>query len=185
MRERATTSRRRCLAGSLLIARPALQEGTFRHTVILMSNHTREGAMGVVLNRPLQRTLGEMDGDYALGPLAGVPVFQGGPVQTDQMILAAWRLQDGGFQLHFGLDPAKATALAAEENMVLRAFLGYSGWSGGQLEGELRRSTWVTAPIPPDLMAHRHDETLWRAVLRTVSLEWKVMTQGPDDPTQN
>ena len=60
-----------------------------------------------MLNRPLHRTLGEMDGDYALGPLAAVPVFQGGPVQTDQMILAAWRLQDGGFQLHFGLDPTK------------------------------------------------------------------------------
>lgn len=185
MRERATTARRRCLAGSLLVARPELQEGTFRHTVILLSNHTREGAMGMVLNRPLHRTLGEMDGDYALGPLGGVPVFQGGPVQTDQMILAAWRLQDGGFQLHFGLDPARATALAAEENMVLRAFLGYSGWSGGQLETELRRDTWVTTPIPPNLMTHNHDETLWRAVLRTVSWEWKIVTEGPDDPSRN
>ena len=185
MRERATTARRRCLAGSLLVARPALQEGTFRHTVILLSNHTREGAMGMVLNRPLHRTLGEMDGDYALGPLAGVPVFQGGPVQTDQMILAAWRLQDGGFQLHFGLDPARATALAAEENMILRAFLGYSGWSGGQLETELRRDTWVTTAIPPNLMTHNHDETLWRAVLRTVSWEWKIAAEAPDDPSRN
>lgn len=185
MRERTATARRRCLAGSLLVARPELLEGTFRHTVILMSNHTREGAMGVVLNRPLGKTLGEMDGDYALGPLAGVPVFQGGPVQTDQMILAAWRLQDGGFQLHFGLDPGRATALAAEENMVLRAFLGYSGWSGGQLEGELRRATWVTTAIPPDLMTHDHDETLWRAVLRTVSWEWKVRAETPDDPSKN
>jgi putative transcriptional regulator len=185
MRERTTTTRRRSLAGSLLVARPELIEGTFRHTVILMSNHTREGAMGVVLNRPLNRTLGEMDGEFALGPLAGVPVFQGGPVQTDQMILAAWRLQDGGFQLHFGLDPARATALATEEGMVLRAFLGYSGWSGGQLEGELRRTTWVTTPIPPDLMRHDHDESLWRAVLRTVSWEWKVMAEGPDDPSRN
>jgi putative transcriptional regulator len=185
MREHTATARRRCLAGSLLVARPELVEGTFRHSVILMSNHTREGAMGVILNRPLGKTLGEMDGDYALGPLANVPVFEGGPVQTDQMILAAWRLQDGGFQLHFGLDPAKATALAAEENMVLRAFLGYSGWSGGQLEGELRRATWVTTAIPPDLMRHDHDETLWRAVLRTVSWEWKIMAEGPDDPARN
>jgi putative transcriptional regulator len=184
MRERTATARRR-LAGSLLVARPALLEPTFRHTVILMSSHSREGAMGVVLNRPLGRSLGEMDGAFALGPLASVPVFLGGPVQVDQMILAAWRLQDDGFQLHFGLDPARATALAAEDNMVLRGFLGYSGWSGGQLEGELRRQTWVTTPIPPDLMAQNHDESLWRAVLRTVNWQWKIIADGPDDLSLN
>ena len=58
--------------------------------------------MGVVLNRPLDKRLGELGGDFALGPLAGVPLFKGGPVQTEQLILAAWQAQPEGFQLHLG-----------------------------------------------------------------------------------
>ena len=92
------------LAGSLLLAHPALNDPNFRRTVILMSTHDSDGAMGVVLNRPLGRRLGELNGDFSLGPLASVPVFRGGPVQTEQMMLAAWQPQGDAFRLHFGLE---------------------------------------------------------------------------------
>src|SRR6266496_1470471 len=99
------------LAGSLLLAHPSLRDPNFRRCVVLMSAHNAEGAMGVVLNRPLGKRLGEVSGDFALGPLASVPLFAGGPVQTEQLVLAAWQIRDDGFRLHFGVEPDKALQL--------------------------------------------------------------------------
>jgi len=185
MRERTKGAKPKSLAGSLLLAHPALKDASFRRTVILMSAHDKEGAMGVVLNRPMGRRLGELNGDFSLGPLASVAVFHGGPVQTEQLILAAWQTQDEGFKLYFGIEPEKAAQLATEEGMHLRAFLGYSGWTGGQLEGELKQKTWVVAPVPGDLMRHRQDDALWRAVLGGVGDEWRLLADEPDDTSRN
>ncbi len=185
MRERVKRTGSKSLAGSLLLAHPALKDPNFRHTVILMSAHNGEGAMGVVLNRPLGKRLGEFNGEFSLGPLASVPVFRGGPVQTEQIVLAAWQTHDEGFKLHFGLEPDKAAQLAAEEGMHLRAFLGYSGWSGGQLEKELKQDTWVVASVPGDLMSHPQDDGLWRAVLGGISLDWRLLADEPEDTGLN
>jgi len=185
MRASRSTSRPQSLAGSLLLAHPSLQESTFRHTVILLSAHHDDGAVGVVLNRPLGRNLGGVDGSFALGPLAEVPVFEGGPVQVDQLILASWRLTAAGFQMQFGLDPVAAAQQLGDEQTVVRAFRGYSGWSGGQLENELRQNTWATSRIPPDLMSLPHDERLWRSLLSGLDGPWPLLAGEPDDPSQN
>ena len=179
------------LAGSLLLAHPVLRDATFRRTAILMSSHDAEGAMGVVLNRPMNKRLGELGGDFALGPLVDVPVFDGGPVEKRQLILCAWRPEPGGdgdgesIQLLFGLDPDRAGELAGQEGVQVRAFLGYAGWSGGQLEGELARDTWVVADLEPELIRHRPDESLWRRVLSELAPQWRLLAGEPDDPTLN
>ncbi len=146
--------------------------------------------MGVVLNRPLNKRLGELGGDFALGPLSDVPLFDGGPVAKRQLILCAWRphTADGdgdGVQLLFGLDPERAASLAAEEGVQLRGFLGYAGWSGGQLEGELARDTWVVADLEPEIIRHRPDESLWRRVLSDIDPRWRLLAGEPDDPELN
>ncbi|MBL9187328.1 MAG: YqgE/AlgH family protein [Opitutaceae bacterium] len=177
--------KRDSLAGTLLLAHPAMKDPNFRRSVILMSAHTDEGAMGVVLNRPLGKRLGELSGDFALGPLASVPIYTGGPVQTDQLVLAAWQTRDDGFRLHFGIEPEKARELAADEATHLRAFLGYSGWSAGQLENEMKHKTWVVADVPDDLLAQAQDDTLWRTVLGREGAEWKLLAGEPEDPEAN
>ena len=184
MRERRKISRD-TLAGSLLLAHPAMKDPNFRHSVVLMSAHNAEGAMGVVLNRPLGKRLGELSGDFALGPLAGVPLFNGGPVQTEQLVLAAWQTRDDGFRLHFGIEPDKATQLLEEEGTHVRGFLGYSGWSAGQLENEMKAQTWVVVEVPEDLLAQSQDETLWRTVLGREGAEWRLLADEPEDPTTN
>lgn len=181
------------LAGTLLLAHPVLRDATFRRTAILMSSHDEQGAMGVVLNRPLNKRLGELGGDFAFGPLANVPVFDGGPVEKRQLIICAWRPQpsddgeDDGetLQLLFGLDPARAAELAGQEGVQLRAFLGYAGWSGGQLEGELERDTWVVADLEPEVVKHRPDESLWRRILGNLDPRWRLLASEPDDPGLN
>ena len=175
------------LAGSLLIAHPSLRDPNFRHTVILLSTHDGDGAMGVVLNRPTGKRLGELGTDFALGPLAGVPVFQGGPVQTEQLVLCAWRVHPAQteLQIMFGLNPEKAAAVLTEPGMQLRAYFGYAGWTGGQLERELADNAWVVGPVTPDTLAAEADESMWRGVLGRINHEWKLLADEPDDPELN
>jgi putative transcriptional regulator len=173
------------LAGSLLLAHPALRDSNFRRTVILMTADGKDGAMGVVLNRPLGKSLGTLGGDFALGPLADIPLFQGGPVQDSQLILAAWQSQPHGFQLHLGVEPEKAAALLGEKDTHIRAYFGYAGWSPGQLKNELKQNTWLVADAPRDLFAQPGDVTLWRTSLAREGDEWRLMAGEPEDPTQN
>jgi putative transcriptional regulator len=184
MRERRKISRD-TLAGSLLLAHPAMKDPNFRRSVVLMSSHNAEGAMGVVLNRPLGKRLGELSGDFALGPLASVPLFNGGPVQNEQLVLAAWQTRDDGFRLHFGVEPEKAVSLLEEEDTHVRGFLGYSGWSAGQLEKEMKMRTWVVVDVPEDLLTQSQDESLWRTVLGREGAEWRLLAEEPDHPEAN
>lgn len=185
MRDRGKTTPN--LAGSLLLAHPAMRDPNFRRSVVLLSAHGDDGAMGVVLNRPLGKQLGELNAQFAASTIAGVPVYQGGPVQTEQLILAAWRPEplEAGFKLYFGIDVDKATALQGEEGVRLRAFLGYSGWSKGQLENELRHNTWVITPVSTELLARNDGQGLWRAILGGLSPEWKLMADEPEDLSSN
>ena len=175
------------LAGSLLLAHPSLRDENFRRSVVLLSSHDQEGAVGVVLNRPLGLPLSDVDPVFALGPLSKVPVFSGGPVHPEQLLLCAWRIlpDEGGFRLHFGLDPSKAEELMAAHDLHFRAFLGYSGWSAGQLEKELEHHTWVVTGIPGDLGSYRPGEGLWRELLAGIDHEWKLLADEPDDPSAN
>jgi putative transcriptional regulator len=150
-----------------------------------MTAHGPEGAMGMVLNRPMNKRLGELSGDFALGQLSDVPLFQGGPVQTEQLILAAWRIHAEGFQLHLGIDPDKAGQLLSEEHMHLRAFFGYSGWGSGQLEKELERDSWIVAAAPADIFKQVGDVNLWRSVLGREGPEWRLLADEPENPEEN
>jgi putative transcriptional regulator len=184
MRE-SMRSKMESLAGSLLLAHPVLRDPNFRRTAVLMSTHGPEGAMGVVLNRPLGKRLGELKGDFALGPLSSTPIFTGGPVQTEQLILAAWQAREDAFQLHFGIDPEKAVQMLADESTRLRAYLGYSGWTAGQLENELECGTWIVASPPADLFERPMQEALWRSLLADEGDEWRLMVDEPEDPGKN
>lgn len=184
MRERRKDTKE-TLAGSLLLAHPVMRDPNFRRSVVLMSVHNAEGAMGVVLNRPMEKRLGELNGDFALGPLAGVPMFKGGPVHPEQLIIAAWQARPDGFRLHFGIEPDRAIQLLGEEGTHVRAFLGYSGWSAGQLEEEMKHNAWVVASVPEDLLSQPQTDLLWRTVLGREGAEWKLFAAEPDDPAEN
>lgn len=186
MRERRS-EKNTALAGSLLLAHPSMRDPNFRRTVVLLSAHDEKGAMGVVMNRPLGKRLGQLNAEFALSPLADVPLFQGGPVQTEQLLLCAWKFHadQSGFQLQFGIDPEKAGELLAEEGTHVRAFLGYAGWTGGQLENELEQNAWVVTPLVPEMMSEAPDDNLWRQILTGLDSNWKLLVDEPDDPSLN
>lgn len=185
MKERGPAKKK--FAGQLLLAHPALREPTFKRTVILLSSHDTEGAMGVVLNRPLNRQLGELSAGFALGPLAGVPVYQGGPVATDQLLLVSWQWlkAEAAFQLHFGLDPEKAAEQVGAPGLTIRAFFGYAGWSKGQLENELKHDTWIVTPVDGTQLEQADGTALWRHILGSLDPDLKFLATEPEDPTRN
>jgi len=187
MRERRTGTKTDSLAGQLLLAHPALRDPNFRRTVILLSVHNPDGAMGVVLNRPLDKQLGELNGDFALSPIAGVPVYYGGPVNPDQLIIVSWQWleSDSAFQLHFGIDPESAGSQIGTPGITFRAFMGYSGWSQGQLENEMKHDTWVTATVMGTELGENDGVGLWRNILGSIDPELKLLANEPDDPTVN
>jgi len=187
MRERPVPRPKQELAGQLLLAHPAMKDGNFRRAVVLMSAHGEDGAMGVVLNRPLGRQLGELEASFALGPLAGVPIYHGGPVETKQLILAAWRWLDDQetFQLHFGIEPERAEEMLGLPGVTVRAFLGYAGWGRGQLENEMKHQTWFVSPVASDVLGRCDGPDLWRLILGRMDPELKLLADEPEDPELN
>lgn len=184
MREKSSTLS--SLAGSLLLAHPALREGTFKRSVILMSAHDAQGSLGVIINRPLGRRLDDLSPDFALGPLGPVPLYQGGPVETEKLLLAAWRWEaSGDFELQFGVDPEKAGELISRPGYTVRGYLGYSGWSKGQLESEMRRNTWFVAAPAHYNLAAEDGSALWRMILGSLDPELKLLADEPENPALN
>jgi len=175
------------LAGQLLLAHPRMRDPNFARAVVLLTTHDPDSALGVVLNRRLPQTLGQLDAAFLKTPLAAVPLYQGGPVENEKLILAAWhfRSQTGEFEMKFGLDPEKASAMADVPGVTVRGFMGYSGWGRGQLEHEMSLGTWFTAPVGDYNLQAAEGVGLWRMVLGSLDPELKLLADEPDDPAMN
>lgn len=176
------------MAGSLLLAHPTMMDPNFRRSVVLLTAHSaEEGSLGVVVNRPLGKTLGEYDPGLGDSDLAGIPLYAGGPVASGQMILAAWKWapDDATFKLYFGIDGHKARALMQEQSGYrLYGFLGHAGWTEGQLDAELDEGAWFVTPLTQE-MDDLEGDAVWRAILSHESPEMRLLADEPDDPSVN
>jgi len=177
------------LAGSLLIAHPGLTEPNFNKSVVLISLHTSEdGAMGVVINRPLGKSLGDHKKDYAFSSLSDIPLYEGGPVNKEQVILIAWKMdrEHKDFKIYFGINPEKAEIMRRKEpTLVLRGFLGHAGWEKGQIEGEVKQNAWIVSPIDGSIILNDDGKILWQKILFRASPELRFLADIPEDPSVN
>jgi putative transcriptional regulator len=175
-------------AGSLLLAHPSLMDPNFRRAVILLSVHEEgEGSIGVIVNRPLGKTLGEFDPDLRGSPLGQVPLYEGGPVARDQLILSAWKYSEGEgtFKLYFGIDGEKAKRLIAKDPAFkLHGFLGHAGWTEGQLDSEIEQGSWVLSSSLP-LLQDDLAPVDWHELLCHERPELRLLADAPDDPSLN
>lgn len=176
-----------CLQGRLLLADPSLRDGVFDRSVILLAEHAAsEGAGGFILNHPTGRTVGDYLKGPEFAPLRHLAVHSGGPVAADQLTFSSfWWNPTLGLQWSFRIPVAEAAAQTHQPGRVVRAFVGWSGWSPGQLENELRRQSWFTADPQPDLLGQTHDPTLWMALLRRLSPFHGILSLAPRDPFLN
>jgi putative transcriptional regulator len=170
------------LAGQVLLAHPSLTEANFCQTVVLMHSHAvDDGAIGVILNRPLNRVLGEVEKRFRDGPLAAVPLHIGGPVNVNQMAFGGWRFASRGpARIRYGLDESEAIELSNDPEFHLRAYVGYAGWTAGQLENEIRLNAWVTHPF--DRLADGLEGVeLWKAWMTRVRPDLRLLADSPGD----
>jgi putative transcriptional regulator len=168
--------------GCLLVASPGLLDPNFARTVVLVIAHDAEGSFGLVLNRPLDHTLGDVLPD--VDPAAtGVPVLQGGPVQKQALQFMS-RHEDTGRKVLPGLSVGAALEdlLAASPGADgIQAYLGYSGWGQGQLETETAEGSWIVAPARPEHVFEVPAARLWASVLRELGgrYAWMAFEDGP------
>jgi len=181
------------LAGKLLIASLRITEPTFFRTVVLMCAHDDNGALGVVINRPLKHESVALHLPQFL-PLVREPecVFNGGPVETNSALaLARWKPgvptpTPNAVVGRVGLlDLGKPIDEVQDAVDEVRLFAGYAGWSGGQLEGELQEESWFVVDATPADAFTREPETLWRDVLRRQPGKLAMFAFAPRDPGVN
>jgi putative transcriptional regulator len=178
------------LRGKLLIAAPGLEDPNFRRAVVLVAEHTDEGAMGLVLNRPSGAVVGEAVPE--LDPLVSDDdeVFVGGPVQSESIVVLA-EVEDPDAAalviLHdIGFMPADSDLedFAAMARRA-RVFAGYAGWGPGQLEEELEREDWILEEAERDEVFTPDPDALWRDVLERKGGQYALVARMPEDPSLN
>ena len=186
-----TNARVDSLKGRLLVASPALVDPNFHRTVVLIAEHTEDGgAMGVVLSRPSETEVAEAA--PVLEPLVepGALVHVGGPVEPGAVLVvaefddpddAAAVVFDGVGFMPGDSDPDDVAAATTRA----RIFVGYAGWSPGQLEAELEEESWlVLDPEPADVFAPSAED-LWSAVLARQGGTLALLARMPPDPSMN
>ena len=157
------------LTNQFLIAMPGMGDGTFAGTVIYLCEHTEKGALGLVINKPIDITLKSLFEKVELSldrdDLAEVPVYFGGPVQTERGFVLHEPIAEGGeggpynssLKVEGGLemttsqDVLEAISSGAGPKKVL-VTLGYSGWGAGQLEEEMSRNGWINVDAEPGII---------------------------------
>jgi putative transcriptional regulator len=171
------------LRGQLLIAAPSLFD-YFRRTVVLVIEHTPDGAMGVVLNRESETRVA--DAVPQLAELADDDelVRLGGPVSPDAVVALGQfaDVSEAGVQVVGGLgtlDPESPN----ESLGRLRVYAGYAGWGAGQLDGELEQEAWVVAPAEAD--DPFSDGDMWSHALERRGGAYRLLATMPPDPSQN
>ncbi len=175
------------LKGSLILADPSLREPTFRHTVLLLTEHSQEdGAHGYILNRPLGKTVGDLLAAEEFEDLAHVPVFIGGPVSAEHLTFSSLGWSDVENSLQYTTHLSAKQALCHQaEGFSIRAFVGYSGWSEGQLENEMRQRAWITHKPEKRVLETENLDTLWNRLLRGLSPWYALLADEPDDVSLN
>ena len=181
------------LAGKLLVATPVLGDPNFERTVVLVLEHTEEGAVGLVLNRPSETEVCEPLPEWDELTASPSVIFVGGPVEQKAVIGLArrgaagqagdrWRPLVGGVGI-VDLGQGPDELLAAIED--LRLFAGYAGWGAGQLEGEIVAGAWWVVDASPDDACSHQPERLWTTVLRRQRPRLAMYADFPADPSVN
>ncbi|MFY7964230.1 MAG: YqgE/AlgH family protein [Chitinophagaceae bacterium] len=178
-------------SGVLLVSDPFLKDPNFLRSVILVCEHEAEGSLGFVLNKPYSRNLNQLiDGVDELH----YPVFSGGPVQLDSLhfLHTKPRLIEGGLNIvngiYWGGNFEQALELMKTKQITprdIRFYIGYSGWSIGQLDAEVEEKSWLIHNAARQFVFHHNADMLWKDVVKDMGGDYKQLVNYPIDPQLN
>ena len=183
------------LTNQFLIAMPGMADDTFAGAVIYLCEHTDKGALGLVINKPIDIKLKNLFEKVELtldrADLADVPVFFGGPVQTERGFVLHERLGGesgdgghynsslqipGGLEMTTSKDVLEALSSGAGPKKIL-VTLGYSGWSAGQLEEEIGRNGWINVGAEPAIIFDTPVEQRYDKALSLLGIDPRMLSQ--------
>lgn len=178
------------LKGHVLLASPSLFDPNFRRTVVLVTEHNEEGAVGLVLNRRSETAVAEALPDLVRLVDEEEPVYVGGPVQQSAvLVLAEFEDPEDAAELvvdDVGFVPGDGDfELLAGTTRRVRVFVGYAGWGPGQLESELEESSWIVEAARGLDLFPEAETDLWSTVLRSKGGVYRVVALMPEDPSLN
>ena len=174
--------------GQLLVAGPTLLDPNFWRTVVLVVEHSDEGALGLVLNRPSETVVSDavpeledlIDGDELL--------YIGGPVQPAAVVVLA-RFEDPSDSALIAFDDvgvlASGESTASADIVQGRAFVGHAGWGSGQLDSEIERGDWILEPARREDAFTESPQDLWASVLTRKGGSYALVARMPPDPSSN
>lgn len=181
------------LQGHLLIASPHLGDENFSRSVVLIVQHEPTGALGLVLNRPSNKTIADVWEELTGTPSdSRAPIYVGGPIEGPLMAVHT-RRDSGEVEIVPGLWFAThrdyINAIVEDSKRPFRLFSGYSGWGEGQLDGEMKVGGWLSIPASAEFVFAQDDEALWQLVVKRVGSDVlksdKQIREWPDDPSLN
>jgi putative transcriptional regulator len=177
--------------GCILVSEPYLADPNFERTIILLCEHNSEGSFGFVLNKPSPSKISELMDDLKKFDST---VYVGGPVQQDTLhfIHRINTLEDAvavGEGIFWGGNFAQLTIMLRSHDLTdsdIKFYLGYSGWSEGQLEEELKANTWIVSDeVDEKLIFETNPETMWQKALEAMGGRFSVYSKYPVDPRLN
>ena len=181
------------LTNHFLIAMPGMAGDTFAGTVIYLCEHTEKGALGLVINKPIDITLANLfekvDLSLEGNDLAEQPVYFGGPVQTERGFVlherqagdgahynSSLQIPGGGLEMTTSKDVLEALSNGAGPKKVL-VTLGYSGWGAGQLEDEMGRNSWINVSAEPEIIFDTPVEQRYDKALSLLGIDARMLSQ--------
>lgn len=174
------------LSNQLLVAMPTLGDPNFAHTVTLVCEHNKDGALGIVINRPMSMTMGDVFTQLDLATqdlrVREQPVLRGGPVAPERGFVVHTPVTDGtaafdatlevSADLHVTTSRDVLAALARGEGPTQSLFaLGYAGWGAGQLEDEIRSNAWLNVPADQSILFAVPHGDRWRAAMKLLGID--------------
>jgi putative transcriptional regulator len=176
--------------GRILISEPLLSDTYFKRSVVLITDHSDMGAVGFVLNKPIDIPINEVLDNF---PKFNAKVYIGGPVAKDtvhflhtlgELVPNSVHVKDN---IYWGGDFDSLKELINEgivKTNQVRFFLGYSGWSPNQLEEEIKENAWLVTEVPSNKIMSE-DKNIWKKTLENLGKKYKVWSNFPENPTMN
>src|ERR1035437_3921168 len=177
--------------GRLLISEPFMEDEFFGRSVIMLCEHSDEGSVGLIINKPTSLTINEAIEDF---PLFDAKLYFGGPVQTTSLhfIHTLGDKLPGSIEIfngiYWGGDFEVLKFLADTKqisNNDIRFFMGYSGWEPKQLKKELKKHTWIIGEKNKRFPFTKDPGHLWRDALKSMGKQFSVIANFPEDPSLN
>jgi putative transcriptional regulator len=177
--------------GKILISEPFLDDTYFKRSIVLLTEHSQEGSVGFVLNKPVGLHLHDVLEDF---PQSQFRVSMGGPVNTDSIhyIHTLGNLIPDSLHVYENIywggdfEAVKEylnSGILQKDN--IKFFLGYSGWSPSQLDEELRRNSWIVTHVDATRLMKDTQEEFWKEMLKRVGKKYKLWAEFPENPRFN